>query len=78
MNPTSAIVLTGAIVALGKWAKGDKIDIKLVVGGAFAAIVLVVFAEVNDKYARAMALLILVAAVYSYGPTLVKKAGLTK
>lgn len=78
MNPTSAIVLTATIVALGKWAKDEKLDIKFIVAGGFAAIVLTVLAEVNDKYARAMGMLILIAAVYAYGPLLVKKAGLTK
>lgn len=78
MNPTSAIVLAGGLVALGKWSKGQKLDMHFVISASFVAITLTVLAEINDKFARAMSVLILVAALYAYGPSIVTKAGLTK
>lgn len=78
MNPASSITLTAAIVALGRWSRGQKLDMHLVIAGSFLAISLIVLSQIDDKFGRAMALLLLVAATFGYGPSIVKKAGLTK
>lgn len=78
MNPMSAILLSAVVVVAGKWSQDKQLDIKLVVSGAFIAIVLSVMSEANDKLARQFALLILVSIVFVYGPTIFKKTGLTK
>lgn len=78
MNTTSAAVLCGLIVTLGRWARGKTLDVKLVVSILFIAIVLAILSEVDSKLARQFGLLIVVAAVFTYGPDVVSKAGLTR
>lgn len=78
MNTTSSAVLTGVIVGVGRWAKNQDINMKVVISITFMAIILAVLGEVNEKFSQQMGVLVLVAAVFTYGPDIVKKAGLTK
>jgi hypothetical protein len=77
MSPMNAVLLSAVIVIAGRWSQNKPLDIKLVVAGAFIAIVLSVMSEANDKFARQFALLILISLVFVYGPTIFAKTGLT-
>jgi hypothetical protein len=78
VNSTSAVVLTGVVVGLGRWANDKPISIKVVVSVTFLAIILAALSEADNEFGSKMGLLVLVAAVFTYGPAIVKKAGLIK
>lgn len=75
MNTTGTVVVTGIIVVAGRWQQDKPIDVKIAVGGAFLAIGLSVLANFNENFAKAMAYMVLIAALYEYLPALVKAAG---
>lgn len=78
MNSTSSVVLTGVVVGAGRWANDKPITITVVVSVTFLAIILAVMSEADADFGSKMGLLVLVAAVFTYGPAIVKKAGLVK
>lgn len=67
MEIGQAVVLTGVIVAVGRWADDKPIDSKLLVGAAGTAVALSVLSQMNEKLGSQFALLILVAAALVYG-----------
>lgn len=75
MNADTTIVLSSLIVVAGKWAKGEKLEMRIVVGGAVAAIFLTVLSEANPKFGQTMSLAVLVGATVAYGPDIAKKLG---
>lgn len=78
MNTTNAVLMTGLLVVAGRWADGKPLDIKLAVGTAGLALFLAVMNASQPELAGKFAVLVLVGAVFLYGPTIVKKTGLTK
>ena len=78
MNPTTGIVATAVVVTIGRWAEGKQLDAKVMVGAAFAGIILTFTSDVNEKLAGQFTLLILVAALLRYGTGIAKKTGLAK
>lgn len=78
MNTTSAVLLTGAIVVAGKWSDDKPLDVKLAIGILGLAIGLAIMNETNAELAGKFATLVVVAAVFMYGPPVAKKAGLIK
>ena len=78
MNTTSAVVLTGAIVVGGYWANDRKLTIRLAVGAGVLMFGLAALNEADPGLAGKFAVLIVVAALFMYGPGIAKKTGLTK
>lgn len=78
MNTTNAVLMTGLVVVAGHWASGKSLSIRLAVGTAGLSLFLAVLNESNPELAAKFAVLILVGAVFMYGPGIFKKAGLTK
>lgn len=78
MGPVDSAVLTGVVVSTGRWANGKSLDMRVFVGAAVFAVGLAVINSQNQRLASQFALLVLVAAVFAYGPAIVKKLGLTK
>lgn len=76
LSTTNAAVLTGATVTVGKWAAGETLDIKTVVGATFLAIGLSVMDEVAPELASKFAMLVVVIALFAYLPAIAWKAGL--
>jgi hypothetical protein len=76
MNTTNAVVLTGLVVVAGRWANDKPLDIKLAVGTAGLAIFLSVLNSSNPELAGKFTALILLAAVFLYGPGIAEKTGL--
>jgi hypothetical protein len=76
VNPTNAIALTGALVVLGKWSADQKLSVRIIVGLAGATLGLAVVNEMNEELAGKMAVLVLITAVFMYGPAVAWKAGL--
>jgi hypothetical protein len=78
MNTTNAVLMTGVLVVGGRWASDKPLDIRVAVGTAGLALFLAVINSSNPELASKFAVLILVSAVFLYGPAIVKKTGLTK
>lgn len=77
MNTTNSVVATAAIVTVGKWSNDEPLTPRIFVGGMFLALGLAMMEQANQKLASRFALLILVAATFSYVPSIAYKAGLT-
>lgn len=78
MNTTNAVVLTAFLVVAGRWSEGKPLDIKVAVGTGALALFLSVLNSADEGLAGKFAVLVLVSAVFLYGPAIAKKAGLTK
>lgn len=66
MDTTTAMVATGLVVVVGRWADEKKFDSKAIVGVGATAIFLSLIAASNEKLASQFASLILVGAVLIY------------
>lgn len=78
MNTTSSVVLAGLVVTAGRWSQGKELTMRVVVGGTFLAIALAAMGEANADLASKFGLLVLTAAVLTYGVPIAKKTGLAK
>jgi len=72
MNVVTIISLTALIVIVGQWSQKNQLNMKIAVGGAFAAIMLTAIAQWNEKFAVSFATISLVTAVIIYGGPLAK------
>lgn len=75
MDTNTEIVLTGVIVATGRWAENKSLNMGIVVGGGVAAIMLTLVAQANQSLADKMGLMILLAACFIYLPSIVNSLG---
>lgn len=75
MDTTTAAVATGVVVAIGRWSQKKKFDSKVIVGTAVVALFLAILGSSNEKLASQFAVLILVAAVLTYGVDIGKSLG---
>lgn len=78
MNVTNAAVLTGVIVVAGHWAQDKQLNVRIAIGTGGLAIGLAIMNDSAPDLASKFATLIVIAAVFLYGPAIVKKAGLVK
>lgn len=73
MPTGSAVALTVAVVALGRWAQGKKLDMPTVLALSFIGLMIAVIQEGNAKFGKQFAVLILVGAVAVYGVDIFNK-----
>ncbi len=73
MDATSGLVLTGAVVSVGRLAEGKGVDLRIWVGVVVCAYVLATVDGVRPKLASQISLLILVTAVLTYGLKIAQK-----
>ena len=78
ISPVGSLALTGVVVATGRWSKDQTLAARPVVGLAFAAIAIALLSEADPEFGAQFAFLILVGALFVYGPSIAKKVGLTK
>lgn len=71
-----AIWITVGIVFLGQIARDRRVNVRLVVAVGFVIFFLLVIDTFAPALAKALALLILVASVFTYGPPLLRGVGL--
>lgn len=76
MDTSTSMLLTGLVVTGGQIAKGNGISIKIIVAVLFLAMVLSVMGDANSELSKKFGLLILVVAVFAYGPAIIKGTGL--
>ena len=78
MNPGTSAIATAVIVILGKWSKGEKLELRLIIAAGFLAMLLALLNEAEPKLASKMALLIMVTAGLVYGvPVAQRVIGIT-
>jgi hypothetical protein len=77
VNTTTTTVGTGLIIAAGKWANGEHLDIKIAIGVGALAVSLAVLSNANENLANIFAAAIFFGALLKYLPALVTKLGWT-
>lgn len=77
MGAVATGALTGAIVTTGVWAKGNDLSPRYLVSGAFLAVGLIVFENINPELAGKFGALILLGALLSYGIPIANAVGLS-
>lgn len=77
MSSTNSLALTGLLVVIGRWAKGEKLEPRVFIAFAFIVLAMLVLTETNERFGNAFALLVLVGATFAYAPAIVRKLGLT-
>jgi hypothetical protein len=78
MDTGTAIIGTGVMVGVGRWAKGEKISIRNFVGIGVLAISLSLIQSMNGPFAEQWGLLIFIAATMYYLVPITKALGFTK
>lgn len=78
MNTTNAVVGIGILTVAGRWSQGKPLDIKVAIGVGALSLFLAAFNDSYPELAGKFAVLVLIAAVFLYGPAIAKKLGLTK
>jgi small basic protein len=78
MDTATAVVGTGLIVALGRWAKNEKLSIQNFVGIGVLAVGLAMLGAINAEFAAQFSVLVLVAAMMYYLVPITKALGFTK
>lgn len=63
----NTVFATSAIVIVGRWASSEPLNVKIVTGGLFLALVLTAVSNVNEGFARIFADFLLVGAIFTYG-----------
>lgn len=64
MNTTTSAFLTGIIVIAGRWAQKKEMTVSIAVGVMVFAIMLAVLNSINEKLARSLGMLGVVAAMF--------------
>jgi hypothetical protein len=75
MNTTTSVLLTAVIVVVGRWARNEGITSRIVIGIVILALFLSLMGQSQPKLAGQFGALILLTAVFGYGPDILKKLG---
>jgi len=78
MNTTSAVVGIGVLTVAGRWSQGKPLDIRIAIGIGALALFLAALNEGYPELTSRFTILILLGALFTYGPAIFKKAGLIK
>lgn len=77
MDTTTAVVATGAVVAGGRWASGQPVDIKIAIGIGALALIMAVFSKIDEQIAEMLGLIVLIGVSAKYLPAIIAKLGWT-
>jgi hypothetical protein len=75
MNTTTSILLTGVIVATGRWAMNQDINARIVIALIILALILSLMGQSQPGLANQFGLIVLLSATFGYGPAIFKKLG---
>lgn len=78
MNTASAVVGIGVIAVVGRWSQGKHLDIKIAIGFGVLAMTVAAFNESYPELTGKFMLIILITALFTYGPDIFKRMGLIK
>ena len=66
------ITLSGILVVIGKWSRGQSLSAKYALSAGILVLILLIIGEINDKLADAFGAVILCTCVLEYAPDLQK------
>lgn len=75
MNPISTALITGALVTLGKWSRGQSLNVDNAIGVVGIAVCLAVLELMDERISSAFAVLIVVSVAAVHLPEIVKALG---
>lgn len=75
MKPIPTAVVAGALVALGKWSRGQTLNVDNVIGIVGIAVSLAVLEQLDERIGAAFAVLILASLASVHLPAIVKALG---
>lgn len=78
VSASGSMVLTGVTVVAGQWSKGNLLPARAVIGLGFTAIVIALLSEADPEFGAQFALLVLIGAIFVYGPSIAKKLGVAR
>jgi hypothetical protein len=64
---TNTVFATGCVVVVGRWASNETVNVKVVTGGLFLALLLTGISSANERFAQTFATTLLVLAIFTYG-----------
>lgn len=71
-------MLTGLLVVGGYWSQDRRLDMRIAIGIVALALFLSIMDGYSPDIAGKFSVLVLLGAVFLYGPAIAKKVGLTK
>lgn len=75
MNTTTTVVGTGVLVAAGRWANNQPLDIRIAIGVGAFALILSLIGNADEDLAAKFALAVFILACFRYLPGIVQKLG---
>lgn len=78
MDTTTSMLLAGSLVIVGRWTQNKPINARIVIGIVGSALFLSLIGQANEELARAFGGIVLITAVFTYAPGILKKVGLIK
>lgn len=75
MKPIPTAVVAGALVALGKWSRGQTLNVDNAIGVVGVAVCLAVLEQVDERISAAFAVLVLASLASVHLPAIVKALG---
>jgi hypothetical protein len=75
MSTTNTVVLTGVVVALGRWAQGKPVEFRMAIGALVLALFLAAMDDASPKLASQFGALVLVTALLIYAVPIAQKLG---
>lgn len=75
MNTTTSALLTGAIVSAGRWSQDKSLNSRIIISVFVLALALTLMGQANAKLANQFGALVLISAVFGYGPSILNKLG---
>lgn len=75
MDTTTATLLTGTIVAIGRWSQDKTWNARIVIGVVILALFLSLLGQSQPKLASRYGALILIIATLGYAPSILAKLG---
>lgn len=75
MKPIPTAVVAGALIVLGKWSRGQTLNVDNVIGVVGIAVSLAVLEQLDERIGAAFAVLILASLASVHLPVIVKALG---
>jgi hypothetical protein len=78
MDTTTATLLAGSVVVIGRWVQDKPVNFKVIVGIVGAALIVSLIGQADEGLARGFGLLFLVSMLFNYALPILRKVGLIK
>jgi hypothetical protein len=78
MDTTTATLLAGSVVVIGRWVQDKPVNFKVIVGIVGAALIVSLIGQADEGLARGFGLLFLVSMLFNDALPILRKVGLIK